>query len=110
MSESKLKRFPFVPVPWDVNSGDFTSPDGFVSKDDDEIKKQSDKEELLKFLMDIRAIRVEHKEIYSRRINALNPLVGDYSEKIGKLRSEFVRLTGKINLIDDIIDFVNDKP
>jgi hypothetical protein len=80
-----------------------------VLLDTEDRKNLSDKEELLKTLLDIRNIRTEHKQFYERRINALNPMVGDYREKAAKLRSDVLNMTRKINLIDDVIDFINKK-
>lgn len=72
-------------------------------------KKLEDKQELIKFLLDIRAIRVEWKERYSRQINAVNPLSKGYNETIKEYRAGYLRMTLKIKLIDDIIEYINQK-
>jgi hypothetical protein len=69
----------------------------------------NDKEELMNILLQIRRIRSDTKELYERRIAAINPMMGNYKERVGKLRSEVVRLNKKINVIDDTINFLNEK-
>jgi hypothetical protein len=81
----------------------------FTSSPLDQQKDLTDKEELIKVLLDLRQIRVEHKELYTRRINALNPLVASYYIRVEQYRNGFLSMTKKINLIDDVINFLNEK-